>query len=75
MEDARFFQKQANRCYQLAWQSFDLQVAHRLNALGNEHKVKARELGSKKALGEETGQFKEHPGVLASRGHGSPAIF
>jgi hypothetical protein len=46
MEDARFFHQQANRCYQLAWQSFDLQVAHKLNRLGNEHKAKACELGS-----------------------------
>jgi hypothetical protein len=46
MEDACFFHQQANRCYQLAWQSFDLQVAHKLNRLGNEHKAKARELGS-----------------------------
>jgi len=46
MEDARFFHQRANRCYQLAWQSFDLQVAHKLNRLGNEHKAKARELGS-----------------------------
>jgi hypothetical protein len=44
MEDARFFHQKANRCYQLAWQSFDLQVAHTLNRLGNEHKAKAREL-------------------------------
>jgi hypothetical protein len=43
MEDARFFQQQANRCYQLAWQSFDLPVAHKLNLLGNEHIAKARE--------------------------------
>jgi hypothetical protein len=26
MEDVRFFYQQANRCYQLAWQSFDLRV-------------------------------------------------
>jgi hypothetical protein len=64
MEDARFFQKQANRCYQLAWRSFDLKVAHQLNALGNEHKVKARELGSEEkhgALGGEIGQIQGAP--------------
>ena len=46
MEDVRFFYQQANRCYQLAWQSFDLRVAQRLNVLGNEHTAKARELRS-----------------------------
>jgi|SRR5262249_35052247 len=44
MEDARFLHRQANRCYQLAWQSFDLRVAQKLNLLGNEHTAKAREL-------------------------------
>ncbi len=42
MEDARFFQQQANRCYQLAWQSFDLPVAHKLNRLGNAYSKGAR---------------------------------
>jgi hypothetical protein len=46
MEDMRFLYEQANRCYQLAWQSFDLRVAQRLNVLGNEHTAKARELRS-----------------------------
>ena len=46
MEDVRFFLQQANRCYQLAWQSFDLWVAQRLNLLGNEHRSKAREFYS-----------------------------
>jgi len=46
MEDVRFFYQQANRCYQLAWQSFDLRVAQRLNLLGNEHTAKARGLRS-----------------------------
>jgi hypothetical protein len=46
MEDVRFFYQQANRCYQLAWQSFDLRVAQRLNVLGNKHTAKARELCS-----------------------------
>jgi len=46
MEDMRFLYEQANRCYQLAWQSFDLRVAQRLNLLGNEHTAKARELRS-----------------------------
>ena len=44
MEDVRLFYQQANRCYQLAWQSFDLRVAQRLNLLGNEQTAKAREL-------------------------------
>jgi mannose-6-phosphate isomerase-like protein (cupin superfamily) len=43
MEDVRFFYQQANRCYQLAWQSFDLRVAQRLNVLGNEHTAKETE--------------------------------
>jgi hypothetical protein len=46
MEDVRFFYQQANRCYQLTWQSFDLRVAQRLNVLGNEHTAKARDLRS-----------------------------
>jgi hypothetical protein len=29
MEDVRFLYLQAKRCYQLAWQSFDLRVAQR----------------------------------------------
>ena len=43
MEGARFFHQQANRCYQLAWQCFDLTIAHKLNAIGNAHTAKARE--------------------------------
>src|SRR6266566_168806 len=43
MEDACFFHQQANRCYQLAWQCFDLTIAHKLNAIGNAHTAKARE--------------------------------
>jgi hypothetical protein len=46
MEDVRFFYQQANRCYQLAWQSFDLRVAQKLNLQANEHTAKARELRS-----------------------------
>jgi hypothetical protein len=34
MEHARFFHQQANRCYPLAWQSFDLRAAHKLNLTG-----------------------------------------
>src|SRR5215472_6272151 len=41
-EDPRFFRQQANWCYQLAWQSFDLAVAHKLNLMGNELTAKAR---------------------------------
>jgi hypothetical protein len=58
MEDVRFFYQQANRCYQLAWRSFDLRVAQRLNLLGNEHTAKARELRSQngRTPDEETGR-------------------
>jgi hypothetical protein len=51
MEEVRFFYQQANRCYQLAWQSFDLRVAQRLNLLGNKHTAKARELRSQETVG------------------------
>ena len=51
MEDVRFFHQQAKRCYQLAWQSFDLRVAQKLNLLGNEHTAKARELRLREAKG------------------------
>jgi hypothetical protein len=63
MEDARFFHQQANRCYQLAWQSFDLRAAHKLNLLGNEHIKKARELRSQetdRTPDEDTGRSKKH---------------
>jgi hypothetical protein len=33
MEVMRFLYRQANWCYQLAWQCFDLTVAHELNAM------------------------------------------
>src|SRR6266404_9139601 len=46
IEDACFLHQQANGCYQLAWQCFDLAVAHQLNTMGNEHTAKARELRS-----------------------------
>ena len=51
MEDVRFFHQQAKRCYQLAWQSFDLRVAQKLNLLGNEHTAKARERRLREAKG------------------------
>jgi hypothetical protein len=54
MEDVRLFYQQANRCYQLAWQSFDLRVAQRLNLLGNEHTAKARELRSQETAERQT---------------------
>jgi hypothetical protein len=41
MEDARFFNQQANWCYQLALQCFE---AHKL--MGNELTAKVRELRS-----------------------------
>ncbi len=46
MEGARFFHQQANWCYQLAWQCFELAIAHKLNAMANEHAAKGRELCS-----------------------------
>jgi hypothetical protein len=46
MVDARFFHQQANWCYQLAWKCFDLAIAHKLNAMANEHAAKGRELCS-----------------------------
>jgi hypothetical protein len=64
MEDARFLYQQANRCYQLAWQCFDLWVAHKLNLLGNEHKATACELVSRernRRPSEETDQSKKSP--------------
>jgi hypothetical protein len=63
MEDTRFLHRQANRCYQLAWQSFDLRVAQKLNLAGNEHTAKARELRSQESNGtpdEETGRSKKN---------------
>src|SRR5215813_15627935 len=42
MEHARFFHQQASWRYQLAWQCFDLAVAHKLNLMGNELTAKAR---------------------------------
>jgi hypothetical protein len=63
MEDVRFFYQQANRYYQLAWQSFDLRVAQSLNLLGNEHTAKARELRSQETAetpDEETGRSEKH---------------
>ena len=54
MKDVRFFYQQANRCYQLAWQSFDLRVAQRLNVLGNEHTAKARQLRSQETVEHQT---------------------
>ena len=63
MKDVRlFFYQQANRCYQLAWQSFDLRVARRLNLLGNERTAKARALRSQngRTSDEETGRSEQH---------------
>ena len=44
MEATRFLHWQANRCYQLAWQCFDLTVAYELNAMGNELRARAQKL-------------------------------
>jgi len=66
MEDVHFFYQKANRCYQLAWQAFDLRVAQRLNLLGNEHTAKARELRSRngRTSDEETGRSERHPVIV-----------
>jgi len=53
-EGPRFFRQQANWCYQLAWQSFDLAVAHKLNLIGNELTAKARELWSQERKARQT---------------------
>jgi hypothetical protein len=53
-EDARFFHQQANWCYQLAWQSFDLAVAHELNLMENKLTAKARELWSQERKARQT---------------------
>ncbi len=71
MEDVRFFYQQANRCYQLAWQSFDLRVAQRLNVLGNEHTAKARELRSQN--GRTSDEEAPRPGGLPGQGLSWPA--
>src|SRR6266566_3033146 len=71
MEDVRFFHQQANRCYQLAWQSFDLRVAQRLNVLGNEHTAKARELRSQN--GRTSDEEAPRPGGLPGQGLSWPA--
>ena len=54
MERARFFHEQANSCYQLAWQCFDLAVAHKLNLMGNKLTAKARELWSQERKARQT---------------------
>jgi hypothetical protein len=43
--------------YQLAWQYFDLTIAHELNAKGNQHIAKAHELSSQQRRGRETNKF------------------
>jgi hypothetical protein len=54
IEDARFFHQQANWCYQLAWQCFDLAVAHELNLMGNGLTAKERELWSQERKARQT---------------------
>jgi hypothetical protein len=44
----------ANWCYRLAWQSFDLAVAHKLNLMGNELTAKGRELRSQERKARQT---------------------
>ena len=54
IEDARFFHQQANWCYQLAWQCFDLAVAYELNLMGNKLTAKARGLWSSERKARQT---------------------
>src|SRR5262249_20777052 len=54
IEDSRFFHQQADWCYQLAWQCFDLAVAHELNLMGNKLIAKARELWSQERKARQT---------------------
>jgi hypothetical protein len=58
MEDSRFFDRQADRCWQLAWQCFHLKKAQKLNAMGNELAARARALRTLSAEGssEEAGR-------------------
>jgi hypothetical protein len=56
MEEVRFFYQQANRCYQLAWRSFDLRVAQRLNLLSF--------AGNGRTPDEETGRSQKHQQVI-----------
>jgi hypothetical protein len=51
MEDARFFDGQADRCWRLAWQCFHLTKAQKLNAMGNELAARARALRTLSAEG------------------------
>ena len=51
MEDARFFDGRADRCWQLAWQCFHLKKAQKLNAMGNELAARARALRTLSAEG------------------------
>jgi len=51
MEDSRFFDRQADRCWQLAWQCFQLKNAHKFNAMGNELAARARVLRTQSAEG------------------------
>jgi hypothetical protein len=55
MEDSRFFDRQADRCWQLAWQCFHLKKAQKLNAMGNELAARARALRTLSAEGSSEG--------------------
>ena len=59
IEDERFFRQQANWCYQLAWQSFDLAVAHKLDLMGNELTARSVTVGQPKGTNSDT-----HPGEV-----------
>ena len=51
MENARYFEKQSQRCYLLARGCFDLPVAEKLNAMGDEFRNKAHELVTQWSVG------------------------
>jgi hypothetical protein len=53
-EDPRFFRQQANWCYRLAWQSFDLAVAHKLNLVAHKLNLMGNELTAKARKGRQT---------------------
>jgi hypothetical protein len=46
MGNARYFEEQSQRCYRLARGCFDLSVAEKLNAMGDEFRNKAHELAT-----------------------------
>src|SRR5262245_3988797 len=58
--EPQVFHQQANWCYQLAWQCFDLAAANKLNAMGNKHTAKARELSWQERKARQTQKLVDH---------------